>query len=316
MIQYITNRNIDKTKWDSCIQNSFNGMIYGYSWFLDLVSEEWDALVEDDYQRIFPLTWRKKAGIYYLHQPFFTQQLGIFSKSPLEETTVSQFLDSIPDRFRLIEISLNSFNAVSAPAYSVRKHLNHELSLTEDYDQLAKGYSENTRRSIRKALNQKLTCHCETSPDEVIRLFRRNRGRSVHTLKDKDYSKLRRLVYTCIHKGKARIWGAYSPENQLCAGIIFLFSHDRAIFLFSGLDSYGREHGAMPFLIDAFIKEHAHSYLTLDFEGSNDPDLARFYRSFGSREVTYPFITRYRLPMMIRILKKLRTGISKRRTTI
>ncbi len=305
MIRYLNHSNIDKEKWDLCIQESFNGLFYGYSWWLDLVSEEWHALVEDDYERIFPLTWKKKGGIYYLCQPFFTQQLGLFSKGPVTEDTVGRFLAAIPSRFRLIEISLNASNNVTSPDFTIRNNLNLELSLMETYDRLSGSYSENTRRSIRKAVNQGLTVQCGISPDEVIRLFRQNRGKSVKILKEKDYSRFRRLVFTCIHKGKAQIWGAYSPINQLCAGIIFVFGHNRAIFLFSGLDPYGREHGAMPFLIDAFIRQNAQSYLTLDFEGSNDPDLARFYRSFGSKEVHYPFVSRNRLPLVVRMIKNL-----------
>lgn len=312
MIQYLEHHQLDKVKWDLCVQESFNGIIYGYSWFLDLVSEEWDGLVENDYERVFPLTWKRKAFIHYLYQPFFTQQLGIFSRSPLDEETTNGFLEAIPDRYRLIEISLNSQNRVSARGFSIHNNLTHELALIESYEQLAAGYSENTTRSIRKAIKHNLTVQADVKPDVVIRMFRQNRGRHIRTLTDPDYQRFHRLVYTCLHKGKAQVWGAYTPENELCAGIIFLFSHNRAIFLFSGLNDYGRANGAMPFLIDAFIKEYAQTYLTLDFEGSNDPDLARFYRSFGSREVTYPFITRYRLPMMFRLLKKMRTAISKR----
>ncbi len=311
MIVHLAHKDIDKTKWDLCIQEAYNGVIYAYSWFLDLVSEEWDGLIENDYERVFPLTWRKKACIYYLHQPFFTQQLGIFSRSLLDEETVNRFLEAIPARFRLIEISLNSHNKVSAKGFNVRNNLNHELALIETYEQIAAGYSENTIRSIKKATKQKMAVQAEVKPDLIIEMFRQHRGRSVHTLKDRDYRLFRRLVYTCLYKGKAQVWGAYSPENELCAGIIFLFSHNRAVFLFSGLNDYGRMNGAMPFLIDAFIREYAQTYLTLDFEGSNDPDLARFYRSFGSKEVHYPFIRRNSLPLMIRLAKKLQTAVRK-----
>jgi hypothetical protein len=49
-------------------------------------------------------------------------------------------------------------------------------------------------------------------------------------------------------------------------------------------------------LIDSFIREHAGQALTLDFEGSNDPNVARFYKSFGAAECNYYKITINRLP--------------------
>ena len=40
----------------------------------------------------------------------------------------------------------------------------------------------------------------------------------------------------------------------------------------------------MPFLIDQFIKTSANSSFLFDFEGSNDENLARFYKSFGAHK--------------------------------
>jgi hypothetical protein len=68
----------------NAIARSFNGIVYAYSWYLDIVSPGWDALVKDDYKSVMPLTWRKKYGIKYLYQPFFTQQLGVFSSDKSE----------------------------------------------------------------------------------------------------------------------------------------------------------------------------------------------------------------------------------------
>ncbi len=44
---------------------------------------------------------------------------------------------------------------------------------------------------------------------------------------------------------------------------------------------------AMTFLIDQVIDEHTPSQIVLDFEGSNDPNLARFYKGFGAKRTTY-----------------------------
>ena len=78
VIQYIQNKEINKAKWDDSITESSNGLIYAYSWYLDTMSKNWDALVLNDYEAVLPLTWNKKYGVYYLYQPWFCASLGIF----------------------------------------------------------------------------------------------------------------------------------------------------------------------------------------------------------------------------------------------
>nr|MBU9937149.1 hypothetical protein [Ferruginibacter sp.] len=98
-IRYLTYRQIDKPKWDACIDGAYNGLIYAYSFYLDSMAKHWDALVLNDYEAVMPLTWNKKYGIHYLYQPPFTACLGVFGKQ-LNAATVSDFLKSIPPKFR------------------------------------------------------------------------------------------------------------------------------------------------------------------------------------------------------------------------
>jgi hypothetical protein len=310
MINYLTNDEIDREKWDNCIKESFNGLVYAFSWYLDIVAEDWDALVEDDYERVFPLTGNKKWGINYLFQPPFTQQLGIFSKGVLSENIVETFLNSIPSKFRFMEINLNSLNKVDPDKYSIKPWLTHLLDLIDSHENIFKNYSTNLKRNLKKAEKSGISVMKNVKPDEVIALFRENRGRDIKNLKESDYIKLRRLTYLGIYKGVMQTYGAFSETNDLIAGSIFIKSRGKAIFLFSGNSDEGKQTAAIPFIIDSFIKDNSQKNLTLDFEGSNDPNLARFYKSFGSKEVTYPHLNTNRLPSLVRlgvgIMKKIK----------
>ncbi len=77
-------------------------------------------------------------------------------------------------------------------------------------------------------------------PDEVIDLFRANRGKDIKVLKDANYLKLKRLIYTCMYKGMANVYGVYNEENTLCAGAVFVENFKKTVFLFSGLSSEGK----------------------------------------------------------------------------
>ena len=55
-IQYFIHPQIDKSKWDDCMDRADNGLIYAYSFYLDQMAKHWDALVFNDYEAVMPLT--------------------------------------------------------------------------------------------------------------------------------------------------------------------------------------------------------------------------------------------------------------------
>ncbi len=302
MIRYLENSEIDTKKWDSCIKKSVNGNPYALSWYLEIVHGEWEALVEDDYDRVMPLTGNKKFGIWYLHQPFFAQQLGVFSTDKLNPEIIKNFLMAIPPHYRYVDINLNSFNKIEGNEYQIIYNSNYMLDLIHDHEKISDGYSKNTKRNLKKSRLNNLSTMKGVKPEELIRLFRENRGRTLKKWGDVQYRRLGRLMYSSIYKGKGVIYGVYDERNQLCAGAFFVKSNNRLIFLFSGTSEAGRKNAAMTFLIDGVIEEFTPSHLVLDFEGSNNPELARFYKGFGAKETLYPRLRINRLPFPARQL--------------
>lgn len=297
MIQYFTHNQIDKLSWDECIAHAVNGNVYAWSWYLDLVHPGWEALVEvkdGNYLTIMPITRKKKYGIDYLCQPFFVQQLGIFSVESIPQEKVLAFLKAIPNRYRLVEIRLNEQNLLPESFKCVEQHRNYLLDLNNNYELLLSQYHENTKRNLKKSLNNGLCLVKDVSIQKVIDLFRWNRGASVKHWGDEEYARLERLVQVALTSSNAFVYGIENSDNkEIICGAIFMRSHQRITFLFSGNNVEGKESHAMTFLIDQLIREYAGQPMTLDFEGSDDEQLARFYHGFGSEAVFYPGI-RYR----------------------
>jgi hypothetical protein len=309
MIRFLERDEIEAKSWDECISHAFNGNLYGYSWFLDIVCDDWAAMVEDDYVRVFPMAYRRKFGVYYIYQPFFTQQLGLYSRSALSQEFLGNFLEAIPRKFQRIELNLNQHNKANDSKYRLQPQLNHELDLIHPYVDISKSYSENLKRNLKKAQHSNVSLVRNPKPETIVELFRGNRGKEFRHLRESDYHRLLQMVYQCNHKGMADIRGVYDERNQLLAGAFFIRSHKKATFLFSGLSGEGREKAAMPFLIDSYIKENSNRHLTFDFDGSNDPKLAQFYKSFGSKEVVYPRVIIDRLPLLARLGYRMFKGI-------
>jgi len=311
MIRYLKQEEIDLKKWNNCIAKSLNSYIYAYSWYLDIVASEWDALVEDDYIQVFPLPFRKKMGVKYIYQPVFTQVLGLFSIKLNGNSKLQDFFDAIPKEFKLIEIKLNKFNTPkSNPSVRLKKNVNIELDLIADYEDIYTKYSKNLKRNIKKAKKHKLQVIEGVKPEYLIQLFKDHKGQEVRAYTDLDYIRLGRLIYLLIHKGMAKIYGVSSSENNLIAAALFVRDRHRYIFLFSGLSVEGKQKGAMPLLIDSFIQNKSGSPMVLDFEGSNNLNLARFYRSFGASDYHYYDIRMIRGSGVFRTLLGIKKALS------
>ena len=310
-IRYLKYQEIDHQKWDRCITLAFNGNVYALSWYLDIVCYGWEALVEGDYERVMPLTPGRKAGISYLYQPFFTQQLGIYSISELNAGIVSRFISAIPKVYRFIEINLNAHNKLTSGTGGIKFLTNIELELIQPYDKLFRAYSENARRNIRKAVNHQLAISEVCAPEQIVNLFRQNKGREIEQFADRQYNMLTHLMHTCIYRGTGRIVAAYSAENELCGAAFITTFKNRTVFLFSANNPFGKNAGAMFLIINSIVKEKAGSNHIFDFEGSNNEALARFYLSFGSSVIQYPQLVVDRLPSLItfavRQIKKIRS---------
>lgn len=304
MIKYITNKDIDRNKWDECIKSSFNGLPYAYSWYLDIVSYKWNALVEDNYNSVMPLPFAEKYGFGYIYPPPFTQQLGVFSTSKLTDEKVQRFLEHIPEKFKYVEMNLNVFNSVKTTGLKTRQLVTHLLDLIPSYEQLQSKYSTQTKRNLKKAQAGQLTILKNVHPQDVINLFRKNRGKEYgHT--SSYYKMLHTLMFSCLKKNFGQCWGVITKEKVLCAGAFFIGSNKHAIFLFSGANDKGYEAQAITYLINEFIESNSQRDITFDFEGSMNADIARFYRGFGSKEAHFTQVRRNTLPSPVKWLKEM-----------
>lgn len=285
MLLCLEHSKIDKAQWDATIAQC--GNIYAYSWYLDIVHPRWEAVVEDDYQCVMPLTGGKKFGVNYLFQPFFVQQLGVFGKQPLSPEKLRAFLDAIPQKYRYAEIRLNESNLFNVDVQGVEYHRNVILDLNRDYENVKAGYHTNTKRNLAKAESFGLQVVESIDLKQVIRLFREHRGAEVKAWGDAEYGRLQRLCDEAMRRNAAFVVGTKDDTGLLC-GAMFVKTDRRITFLFSGNSVSGKAKQAMTFLMDFVIQKFANQPITFDFEGSDDSNIARFYLGFGGQEAMYP----------------------------
>lgn len=266
------------------------------------MSENWDALVLDDYKAVMPLTWKKKYGIHYLYQPFFTASLGVFGKN-ISAVLVNDFLKTIPSKFRYWDIYLNHSNVFQLAGFNLYERMNYVLPLDKPYEELYNNFRDNIKRNIKKA--GKLDCVIKKNipVDDVIELAT-GQSKDFATLTKKDFNRFKKLYQQLHANKKADTYAVYTPSNELVASCVFFFHRNRAYYILVGNHPNGKTIGASHALINAFIKDNAGQNLLLDFEGSDIRNLAFFYSSFGAAEEKYAGLKYNKLPALLKYFKQ------------
>lgn len=293
-IDFLKHSEIDLFKWDETIEKSQNGLIYALSWILDVVSPGWEALVSEDYQYVMPLPVKRKFGIKYLVQPILTQQLGIFSKSPIDQKIVNIFIRKIP--YLSYEINLNEMNSTSEGI----ELPNYTLDLQNDIGSLKSNFSKNTLRNISNSQKGGLLVDKDISVDEFLKFYFTE---ELNFLRPNERI-TRQLIETLHQKQVLHIRGCRLNETELISAVCIVKWNNRIIYLLPISSALGKEHAAMFLIINSLIEEFSETEMLLDFEGSKIEGIARFYKGFGAQLTPYYLIRRFRPRQLINLINR------------
>jgi hypothetical protein len=211
----------------------------------------------------------------------------VYSKTKTTNKLTTDFLIAIPEKFKYIEFCLHETTDCDLSVYSKKDRKYQLLNLSSSYEILYKAYSENAKRSIKKALKAGLVLEFNIKPELIVNLFKSTKGQELEIFKAKDYEILLQLMRLLIKEKQAETFAVYDKKNNLCAAAFFMKSNNHFVFLKSGVTDFGKSNGAMHFLFDAFIHKYAATNTMLDFGGSSVETVARFYKNFGAKDCVY-----------------------------
>ena len=102
---------------------------------MNATSPNWDALILNDYETVFPLPIKSKFGFTYLSQPPFTSQLGAFGKLNLDIEFL--FFNYIISHYKLIDLELNNYDEEFTMDIGIWKSLFEEKIKSSFEDEVA-----------------------------------------------------------------------------------------------------------------------------------------------------------------------------------
>jgi len=293
-IQYVDHHQIDPTKWDSAILRSPHPLAYGLFEYLNAVCEsQWDALIYNDYEAVFPLPFKKKFGIKYLVQPVFCQQLGAFGSNV--NVSTHHFLSAIPKRFLRVRLQLNPYfdqtNEVesiqtkpagiiaSSRKLTTKTNMTIQLSQPLDYN---KDCKKNLHRLAELPIEYKINA---ISIREAIDTYRKAWGKQNPEIEDEHYQL---FANACTDKLSFTVTAHHQKEGDLLGAAIFLITPEntkRSLhYVCAGPTEAGKSIGVMHGIIDFVLNRYQGENMLFDFEGSSIASVASFYKKFGANE--------------------------------
>ncbi len=309
-IQLFKRAEINETLWNACIRKGINNLAYGYTEYLDVVTDGfWMGLVLGDYDVVFPLPLKKKFGLTYIVQPLFCAQLGAFGYS--KDSTVFQenFTRAIPWYFFRTRLHLNGYFPIKRDfktgeiGYQTKE--NFILDLQHGY-QPNKDAQKNIARLVEKGVQYKIN---EVEANEIVGYYQKQWG-DLNPLISKDwYEKFLRLCEKFQNNDDiiCEIVSAHSLDGNCLGGGIFFKTQsnehmkvtDESPWKNKGFIHYvcgaannenPESRGVMHGVLDFIIRRHLDKPMIFDFEGSSIESVAMFYKKFNPTSKPYFFL--------------------------
>lgn len=311
-LRLLRHHQLDLPAWDACVAQARQAVPYAQSWWLAATAGRWDALVEiggkGEYVAVLPLPVKRRPWGREVHQPPFTQQLGLLTTAASRHTHLLDYLPLLRGRYARFYSQLHTEHELAAapPGFEMTERVTYQLSLAPSYATLQAGYNADYRRRLRvnSQLPTPLTVSRIDSIEKMTRLFREHSGEAAG-LKDQHYQQLQALYTALKHHGQALPLEVRDPETgELLAGALFVHFQTRLVYLFAVASPAGKKAGAPLLLLDYVIRQHAGTTgLVLDFEGGMIPSIARFFANFGAAPVPYAVLSSTQRPWYLQWMR-------------
>ncbi|MBX3164400.1 MAG: hypothetical protein KF900_07965 [Bacteroidetes bacterium] len=262
------------------------------------MSKNWGALVINDYETVFPLTWKRKLGINYLPQPYFTSQLGAFGV--IDDEREKLFHQYILKHFKLIEYELNSANHIQS------KYIQPKHTFVIEYKN-GFSFNQNTKRNITKAKENRLRIE-EVPQNEIISLSEKILNpfllQELH-LPKLEVKRFSDLLKNCIAEKSLLTLKTVNQNNEIKAIAHFVFNSRYALFLKGTNTDKADNSGSMHLLMEHAINFFSDKVECFDFGGGSvNEGLANFYKGFGGTQHNFSFLRVNNLPKVFKLFKK------------
>ena len=291
MIKRLKYEEVDWQKYQNCLEHSEQYIFFAEKKYLDLLlHENWEILVDNDYEAVMPIPLAKKLGFNFVVMPLQTQQLGIFSEKDTPELNES-FLAFFQQNYKVFYYAFNAKNEFTT---LLKTRKNYKL-FAEDYENIKKKYSIHRRRNVRitEVLQDKIEFTEAENLNHSESFFIENViGFPNFSLKKRAFENMKNF----LSQNLLKVYELYF-EGEL-ASQAYLIESEKEDFLVNFInDKKFSKYNLSSIILDQIFRKNIEKK-DFNFHGSNISEIAEFYRRFGATEENYAFVESSKIQLL------------------
>ena len=269
-------------------------------WFIALLADyKVKICIYLDFETVFFVPFRSKFGVSYAYMPAFLQKLNFIGSN----SGVNPIMNVLFKSLRFGEISLSEKLAVGIGESCFKDRKNYRLELSSSYEDIKRKYSKNHIRNCKKANIIQVLNGNDCSG--LISIFKSEKKSVFHKKQMQEFIHNLKKMEKCERiKKHTLIYNAFI-ENRLVASI-FIINYNGLLYYILGSSiksDFKVSSLGLYRLFDYLIELHSNQGLILDFEGSDHPGIARFFKGFGSTDSQFYFMRWNHLPFPLKLIK-------------
>lgn len=287
--------------WDDFVAESPQGTIFHTSWWLNCSGHKFELYGLFKQGKLvagLPVVYWRWHWWDMITQPPFTPYQGLLfapaegkyvSRLSTQKRQATALIEAIKNKATIIIINchwtIHDMQPFRWAAFEPLVHYTYLLDM-QNFSAIWPNMDSTKRNNIRRSKNEGIIIKEGFDIPEVVRLSQATFNRQAMNI---TWDMLTKTYQTELARREVgRTFIAYNPAGEAIAGLLLVWDKQCAYYLMGGYKQEVAHRGAMSLAFwQAINYAHAAGLPTFDFEGSDVPQVERFFRKFGARQTPF-----------------------------
>lgn len=288
----------DYDNWNDFVDNSPQGSIFSYSWYLDALQCSYKILVALEKDEILAGIVLPKNEINTYSNPMLDKYLGVLYKNydKLSHRVIEKqykISEQISNHIR----KYKSFDYYFHPefknwisfywnGFAQQTRYTYRINLDQTEEDIYSKFHLNIKRNIKHALKNDIMIKENINTSHLFNIINKTFLRQ-GSKAPFNKSRFETFITELANKNKFVSFGAYDRNNNLLSVAGLVYDNKASYLLLNGIDIDKQVRGANALMIFETIKYFQGKVQWYDFEGSMLKGVEQFYRRFGGELTPY-----------------------------